>query len=170
VRDILELSRNEAGIVENERILIDLAAFCRSVIEQVSNDGHQAIQYTGPEADAMCLVDERLLFQVLENLLTNALKYSSPQSPVELRLVPDGEWFLFQVIDQGIGIPEGDQKMLFTRFYRGRNVSHITGTGLGLMLVKKSVELLGGSVKLESQLGIGTTASVVIPCGLKRKG
>jgi signal transduction histidine kinase len=106
------------------------------------------------------------LFQALENLLTNALKYSPPHSPVQLRLAPDEKGYLFQVIDQGMGIPDEDQKMLFTRFYRGKNVSHITGTGLGLILVKKSVDLMGGSVDLISQIDKGTTANVYIPRGM----
>jgi signal transduction histidine kinase len=66
--------------------------------------------------------------------------------------------------DQGIGIPEADQVHLFDGFRRGSNVDNISGTGLGLAIVKQAVDLQGGSIRLESQVGIGTTIVVAIPC------
>ncbi|MFO0123054.1 MAG: sensor histidine kinase, partial [Inhella sp.] len=69
----------------------------------------------------------------------------------------------FDVVDQGIGIPEADQKRLFESFHRASNVGNISGTGLGLAIVKQSVELHGGRIEVHSTLGVGTTFTVYIP-------
>jgi signal transduction histidine kinase len=76
--------------------------------------------------------------------------------------LPDAE-AKFRITDQGLGIPEEDQQRLFETFYRARNVGTIAGTGLGLAIVKKCVDLHGGHIAVESQVGIGTTFTVTLP-------
>jgi PAS domain S-box-containing protein len=108
-------------------------------------------------------MDEKLLRQILENLLTNALKYSPSGSPIEFTLSYSTAQAVFQIRDQGIGIPEEDRQRLFEAFHRATNVGTIAGTGLGLAIVKKCVDLHKGQIVLESEVGVGTTFTVTLP-------
>jgi signal transduction histidine kinase len=108
-------------------------------------------------------VDEKLLRQILSNLLSNAIKYSLQGSTVQLELVCREGEAIFRVRDEGIGIPPEDQARLFESFHRAGNVGNIPGTGLGLTIVKKSVDLQGGTITVDSRVGGGTTFVVTIP-------
>ncbi|NEO48782.1 MAG: sensor histidine kinase [Moorea sp. SIO4A3] len=108
-------------------------------------------------------MDKKLLRQILENLLSNALKYSPNGSMVELKLTCSANQAIFKISDQGIGIPEEDQGLLFETFHRGTNVGTITGTGLGLAIVKKCLDIYQGQIDLESEVTVGTTFTVTLP-------
>jgi signal transduction histidine kinase len=101
---------------------------------------------------------------MLENLLTNALKYSSHDTDVELNVERDEHELRFEVNDHGIGIERDDLRHLFETFYRGRNVGNVAGTGLGLSIVRGAVELRGGQVAVRSQPDVGTSFMISIPC------
>jgi signal transduction histidine kinase len=107
--------------------------------------------------------DERLLRHIFINLLTNAVKYSDIGRVVCFEMEYNQAEIVCAIRDQGIGIPEADQEWLFNAFHRGQNVSDRPGTGLGLVIVKRCVDLHGGSVKVESNLGEGTTVTVRLP-------
>jgi PAS domain S-box-containing protein len=107
--------------------------------------------------------DEALIRHIFSNLITNAVKYSPEGKPVEFTARRDGKHAIFQVIDQGIGIPPEDQAHLFEAFFRCSNVGEIPGTGLGLLIVKRCVDLHGGSIQMESVVGKGTTFTVRLP-------
>jgi signal transduction histidine kinase len=109
------------------------------------------------------LLDERLIRHVLSNLLSNAVKYSPESEPVQLSVASAPQQLIFSVHDRGIGIPPEDRPLLFQSFHRGRNVGSISGTGLGLAIVKKAVELHGGRIQVESQVGKGSRFRVFIP-------
>jgi signal transduction histidine kinase len=108
-------------------------------------------------------LDEKLLRHILINLLVNAVKYSPQGGTISLTCLYENETIIFEVKDQGIGIAPEDQAQLFESFYRARNVGSIPGTGLGLSIVKQCVEIHGGSIHLESAIGVGTTFIVKIP-------
>lgn len=108
-------------------------------------------------------MDEKLLRHVLTNLLSNAIKYSPQGSTVNFLLTCQEQQVIFQIEDQGIGIPEEDQKSLFEMFHRAGNVGNISGTGLGLAIVKNSVNLHGGEITFNSQDRKGTVFTVTIP-------
>ncbi|HEY9737410.1 MAG TPA: PAS domain S-box protein [Trichocoleus sp.] len=116
----------------------------------------------GSSHDIVCM-DKKLLRQILINLLVNAVKYSPESTPVQFTLVLDEAWARFEVADWGLGIPPDDLDSLFEAFHRGTNVGEIQGTGLGLSVVKKCVELHQGSITVASLLGYGTTFTVVLP-------
>lgn len=107
--------------------------------------------------------DEKLLRQIFSNLVSNALKYSSIDKPVEIRLFQRGRELIYSVKDQGIGIPAGDLPRLFESFHRAKNVGTIPGTGLGLAIVQRCVDLHGGRVEVKSQVGVGTQIFVHFP-------
>jgi signal transduction histidine kinase len=109
------------------------------------------------------LADEKLLRHILLNLLSNAVKYSPEHSPVSFNLNCDAEQTVFQVSDRGIGIPPADQSQLFGAFHRADNVGSISGTGLGLVIAKRAAEAHQGSISFVSEVGVGTTFTVVLP-------
>ncbi len=100
---------------------------------------------------------------IVTNLLSNALKYSSEDKIVQLRLNRRGDSVIIQIRDEGIGIPSADLNHLFEPFHRANNVGVISGTGLGLTITKEAVELHGGSIMVESQVNVGTLFTVCLP-------
>lgn len=108
-------------------------------------------------------IDPSLLRKILVNLISNAIKYSQAGTVVSLRLTCTGNSLTLVVEDQGIGIAKEDQGHLFERFYRTPGVSNIAGTGLGLHIVGRYVELMGGEISLLSELNQGTTVTLTLP-------
>jgi PAS domain S-box-containing protein len=108
-------------------------------------------------------LDEKLLRQILSNLLSNALKYSPADSTVQFNLSFLHNKAIFRIEDQGIGIPQEDLSRLFESFHRATNVGTIQGTGLGLAIVKQCVNLHGGEITVESEVNQGTTFTVRLP-------
>jgi signal transduction histidine kinase len=109
------------------------------------------------------ILDKKLMRQIINNLVSNAVKYSSPESPIIINLGFESNMLIFEIKDQGIGIPEVDLKHLFEPFHRAGNVGAISGTGLGMVITKESVDLHNGSIEVESQVGIGTKFTISIP-------
>lgn len=110
-----------------------------------------------------CLLDPQLIQHILSNLIGNAVKYSDGQGEITITLSFTGQTFYFSVKDRGIGIRQEDQDNLFDFFFRGDNVGGVKGTGIGLAVVKQSVEAHGGEIDFVSRVGIGTTFTVTIP-------
>lgn len=163
---ILLIGRSEAGMLKFEPRPLDVDRLCREVIEdaeQGARQGHR-VSYTGPGNGIEVTADEALLRHILENLLSNALKYSPVEAPVQFDASRQNGTLVLSVRDKGIGIPESDQRRLFETFHRGTNVGSVAGTGLGLAIVKRAVELHGGQVSVESEVGAGTCFTVRLAC------
>ena len=101
--------------------------------------------------------------QVFENLLSNAVKYSKEGKQVGFKLTYEDKKLLAEISDKGIGIPKSEQPKLFDRFFRAKNVGIIEGSGLGLSIVKKCLEVLDGDISFESEMDKGTLFKVAIP-------
>jgi signal transduction histidine kinase/CHASE1-domain containing sensor protein len=168
LNDILMLNRAEAGKLECRPEPLALEPFCRHVIEeiQLSTSAQQPLRFINLADGLEARLDGKLLYSILSNLLSNAVKYSPADSPVQFTLNCTIDSVIFQVQDWGIGIPTEDQPQLYEAFYRGQNVGDVAGTGLGLAVVKTCVDLHGGQITVESQVGLGTTFTVM----LSRKG
>jgi signal transduction histidine kinase len=108
-------------------------------------------------------MDEHLLRHILENLLSNAAKYSAEGSEIRIAVERQQEQAVIEVEDRGIGIPAADQSRLFETFHRASNVENRPGTGLGLSIVRKSVDLHGGDISFASSTGKGTRFTVRLP-------
>jgi signal transduction histidine kinase len=165
MEEVLVLSRVESGKLAFEPAALDLASFCRRLVEEVrsATRGASPIELAvGPDCVA-ARADERLLRHIFTNILVNAVKYSSPGSAVEFTVAREKHQAFCRVRDHGIGIPEEDLERLFTAFHRGRNVGPVSGSGLGLVIVKRCVELHSGSIRVESKPGEGTTVTVHLP-------
>ncbi|MCC3413602.1 MAG: PAS domain S-box protein [Microcoleus sp. PH2017_29_MFU_D_A] len=165
LEDILVIGKIEANTLPFQPISLNLEKFCRQLVEeQQLNDSNQhpiAFIHEGGNCDAQ--MDEKLLRQMLGNVLSNAIKYSPAGSSVSLRLNCQNGKAVFQVQDQGIGIPQTDIERILETFYRATNVGTISGTGLGLAIVKRAVELHGGKLAIESQEGKSTTFTITLP-------
>ena len=121
------------------------------------------IEFLLAEMPTKVQADERLLRHIFTNLLTNAVKYSDAGRVVQFEIVCAGADIVCTIRDQGIGIPEADREWLFNAFHRGRNVGDRPGTGLGLVIVKRCVDLHGGKIKVDSKLGEGTSVTLRLP-------
>lgn len=111
--------------------------------------------------------DKAKMSRIFYNLISNAIKYSHEGGEIKVKAYLSDKYLRIDFIDQGIGVPEKQQELIFNRFTRGTNVTNkgIPGTGIGLMLSKKIVELHGGQILLESQENVGSKFSVILPIG-----
>jgi len=165
MEEILVLSRLDAGKLDFQPAPLDLNAFCRRVVDEVLSATNRRclIELTMISIPPAVAADEMLLGHIFTNLLSNAVKYSEAGATVHFVVQRDGVDAVCIVRDQGIGISEEDQQYLFKAFHRGGNVGTRPGTGLGLLMVKRCVELHRGSMQLVSNLGEGTTVTVRLP-------
>ncbi|MCA1994946.1 MAG: PAS domain S-box protein [Coleofasciculus sp. S288] len=163
--DILTINRADTGKLECNPHSLNLEEFCRQLVEdlQLNAGSKHPITFVNHGQYLNVWLDEKLLRSILTNLLSNAIKYSPQGGEIHFALTVEPTEVVFQIQDQGIGISPEDQQHLFKTFYRGKNAEHIPGTGLGLTVVKKCLDLQGGNITLTSQVGVGTTVTVTIP-------
>lgn len=154
----------ESGQLTFNPTPLNLERFCRRIVEEyqlLTSEG-QEIQFIFRGKRRIADIDQKLLQQVLGNLLSNALKYSPDGGTISLTVTCQNNQVIFQVRDPGIGIPVDDQPHIFQPFYRASNVDVVRGTGIGLAIIKKAVELYGGEISVESEVGVGTTFTVTL--------
>jgi two-component system sensor histidine kinase/response regulator len=163
--DMLVVAQMESGSIKYRPEAVNPGQFVQTIVHEFQSIHGEAYQLVFADHFAGTLLgDPRLLRQIATNLISNAIKYSPQGGEVRVTVADDDGQCHLIVQDQGIGIPEDDQARLFTAFQRGSNVADIPGTGLGLAIVKQAVDLHGGSIRLESQVGRGTTVTVTLPC------
>lgn len=162
---ILSLSKSEASNMPFEPILIDIKKFMKQLVSEFQSDHpeHNFVLKFQKNLRADYSLDTNLISHILGNLLSNAVKYSPLKTNILLIVVLEDKYIEFIVRDKGLGIPEEDQKRIFETFYRGKNVSNISGTGLGLNIVKNLVELHSGKIHFNSSEANGTEFYVWIP-------
>ncbi|WP_295672669.1 PAS domain-containing sensor histidine kinase [uncultured Mucilaginibacter sp.] len=164
LNDFLLLDKAEQGKLEINKEWFDLPEFARDIIEEVNGilkTGQQIeFQQTG---DREILQDKKILKNIFLNLLSNAIKYSPEEKIIHFSIEIKQKTVFVKIKDEGIGIPEQEQQNLFGKFYRASNVNNIQGTGLGLNIVKRYVELLDGTITFTSKQGFGTTFIVEFP-------
>ncbi|QUS62128.1 PAS domain S-box protein [Synechocystis sp. PCC 7338] len=166
IDDVLSISRYDANKLEIELDNTNLRNLGNDLIEDFScglGSEHNLEFNYHLKPDERSLVDVRLLRHTLENILSNAIKYSAPDSTVTLDISRDEDHLLFQVQDEGIGIPPQDREKLFEAFHRASNVGNVPGTGLGLSIVKRYVEFQGGTIQVISVPEKGTTMVIKLP-------
>jgi len=165
MEEVLVLGRLETDRMTFSPAPLELGSFCQRICEEIdSATGKRCpvhLELNGcPE---LASADEGLLRHIFTNLLSNAVKYSQPGQPVEFAVHRQAEMAICRIADQGCGIPEPDQKQLFQAFHRGANVRQIPGTGLGLLIVRRCVDLHGGSITFVSAPNDGTAFTVSLP-------
>ncbi len=165
MEEVLLLGRFEAGKMELRRAPLDLAVLAQRVASEVETATEQRCSITCSTEGIVsrAQADKRLLHHIFLNLLTNAVKYSDPGQAVRFTIARDGTDALCTIQDEGAGIPEADLQYIFQAFHRGSNVGDRPGTGLGLVIVKRCVDLHEGKIQVQSQLGVGTKVTVRLP-------
>lgn len=165
LEDVLNVGRAESSKLAFDPVSLDLVEFCRSLIEEIQfTAGNQhSIQLINHDRCAGACLDPKLLRHILSNLLSNAIKYSPEGGTIVFELACPTQKAVFQIKDNGIGIPPADRQHLFEAFHRAENVGKIPGTGLGLTMVKRCLDLHGGEIDVQSEVGIGTTITIRLP-------
>ena len=162
--DFLSVGKLEASRILVDRMHFTVKEFLDDVLEEIKiglKQG-QTIQFI-QEGSHEFATDMRLLKNILINILGNAIKFSPENGVIVLQVNNNGSCLLLSVKDQGIGILEKDQQHLFNSFYRGSNAVNIEGTGLGLHIVKRYVDLLNGTITLTSEARKGTVVTIQLP-------
>lgn len=164
IDDLLDVSRISAGRLSLNREDVDLASLTRELVSRMSEELVRAGSEVRLVADAEVVGrwDRLRLEQVLVNLLSNAAKYGAGR-PVTVQVEPREAGAALLVRDQGIGVALEDQERIFERFERSESAQHFKGLGLGLWITKRIVEAHGGSIRVESQPGKGSTFTVELP-------
>jgi PAS domain S-box-containing protein len=165
LEDFLSLGKLNEGRVSTKFEELEILEAIQETIEEMKpllKKGQQLLL----EGDTLCKAntDKKLLHNILVNLISNAIKFSDESKPITISAKNEKNSVVIAVSDKGIGISEADQEHLFTTFFRATNATNIQGTGLGLHIVKRYIDLLGGEIGLKSQLNIGTTIYFSIPC------
>ncbi|MCX6217214.1 PAS domain-containing sensor histidine kinase [Spirosoma sp.] len=164
LEEFLSVGKLEEGKVETHPAEINLAKLVDETITDMRSalKPGQTIQ-TQIDCTGTIWIDPSMLRKILVNLLSNAIKYSGLDSVVSLWAACSDANLKLVIKDQGVGIAKEDQEHLFERFFRARNVTNIAGTGLGLHIVGRYVDLMGGTITLTSELNKGTTLTLNLP-------
>jgi signal transduction histidine kinase/HAMP domain-containing protein len=167
VGDLLFAAQVESGSLLLEPGIVDLPQITREAVEAARPRAEDAGILLSAQIDELgpCVGDRDRIAQVLDNLISNALKFTPSDGHVEVRLSEDGGDALIDVADTGVGVPYEEQSRLFDRFFRASNATSraVPGVGLGLMIVRAIVAAHGGTIELTSEFGKGTTFRVRLP-------
>jgi PAS domain S-box-containing protein len=164
LEDLLSLGKLEEGLIRAKFDAFDFNKFVTELVsemQELTKKGQKIVLKTS--VDIQPNTDKRLLKNVMLNLMGNAIKFSEEDTSIIIDCKVSEEKLYISVSDSGIGISEEDKGHLFERFFRAHNAANIQGTGLGLHIISKYLELLNGSVSIESELGKGSTFTIKIP-------
>lgn len=164
LNDFLSLSKLEEGKIACEPEKFDLKAFAEDIVQEMSSvkkEG-QKIEYKHTGKETVVNLDKKLIKNIFFNLISNAIKFSDENMQIDVQTIVDNKGVSIVVRDRGIGISEEDKEHLFERFFRGQNAFNIQGTGLGLNIILKYIELMNGEISVESKLNEGTTFTIHI--------
>ena len=165
LNDFLSLEKLETGNVNYNLSTFKLGKVMKEVVSNANillKEG-QTINYPDHIDEISLLQDEKIIELTLSNLIHNAIKYSSENSVIAIKVSQDLDITTLEIIDDGIGIPKIDQKNIFNRYFRAENALLTEGTGIGLNISKTHIENLGGSINFESEENKGTTFTISIP-------
>ncbi len=162
LEDVLLIGKSDSGKIGVNIEPIELRSLLMTIISDIENTAGKShrVSFTCPGNELHINSDKSLLRNIFVNLLSNAIKFSPGRDVVYFTVDRQGEQIEFTISDDGIGIPESDIDKIFQPFNRGANARAIKGTGLGISIVKKAVEALGGRVWVESKLNVGTRFTV----------
>jgi len=163
LNDFLSLGKLEEGKMSAKLALHDVFALIREVVSDINSIVRSEQTITVNSGSYETMIDRQLLRNVLFNLLSNAIKFSSEGAVIDVHININESGIVITVRDQGIGISEADMKNLFGRFFRGANAVAIPGTGLGLNIVTKYLELMQGTITCTSELNVGSTFYINLP-------
>ena len=165
LNDFLSIDKLETGKIKYNfkdfklsKVINEVVYSCNLLLKQ-----GQRIKYPDNIDDMSLYQDEKIVELAISNLVHNAVKYSPENTTIDIDVRQDYEETTFIISDEGMGVPEKDQKNIFNRYFRAENALLIQGTGIGLNIVKTHLENLGGKIEFESEENKGTTFTVTIP-------
>ncbi len=163
--DLLSIGKIEEGATELKPSDFDIVELGSEIVAQMQGTAKpgQTVEFNSQWDRKMVRLDPQLFKNICFNLISNAIKYSPEGKMIQVSLLDCGNCFELMVKDEGIGIPEEEQKHMFERFFRANNVTNIQGTGLGLSIVKSYADLMKGELRFESKLDEGTSFFVKLP-------
>ena len=165
LNDFLSIEKLETGKVEVKAENFELNEAIQHIIEDIRGvlKNGQLIKFIPVQEKHNVFLDRQLLSNTIINLLSNASKYSAENKTITIQTQKETEFFNIYILDDGIGIPESEQKHIFERFFRAKNALNINGTGLGLNISKNYVELMNGSISIKSKENEGTSVKLSFP-------
>ncbi|MCC6691409.1 MAG: PAS domain S-box protein [Bacteroidia bacterium] len=165
LNDFLSLSKLEEGKITNSPEQFDLKRFTEELVQEMTAivKPDQVIDYIHLSESTGVTLDKKLIKNIFFNLISNAIKFSDEGQVIDVETNIDKKSIRILVRDKGIGISEADKEHLFERFFRAKNAFNIQGTGLGLNIISKYVELMNGEIGVESKLNEGTTFTITLP-------
>ncbi len=165
LNDFLSMDKLEQGKISSVSSEFDLIKFINDTVDELRETVSQERVINVEHTESVMTVhqDREMIRNVLINLVSNAIKYSPEESKVFIRTRKMGNTVRIDIEDQGMGIPQDDQKHLFERFFRAKNVTNLQGTGLGLNIVKRYLDLMGGEITFTSIENQGTTFKILLP-------
>jgi PAS domain S-box-containing protein len=165
LNDFLSIERLDTSKVTYKFTTFNLSKIINEVVYNANMllKSGQRIIIPQNSDDFILQQDEKILELILSNLIYNAVKYSPENTTVKLHIIKNGKSIIFNIIDEGIGIPANDQKFIFNRYFRAENVLNTQGTGIGLNIVQAHLENLGGSINFTSKENKGSIFTVKLP-------
>jgi PAS domain S-box-containing protein len=171
LNEISLMSKTEASILLFKPEKAEMVSLFQSIIDElkVSYTAHPKIHFNSNRKQFFADYDIKLFRYIFSNLLSNAIKYTEPDKNIYVYSILNQDEIFFSVTDEGMGIPKEEQKGLFYPFMRASNVGEIKGSGLGLSIVKKTIEVCRGKISFESELNKGTSFKVILPLASNNK-
>ncbi len=169
LEDVIAVGKSEEGLLDSKLQYFDIEVLVKTLIDEVNSIDSRlhTIEFDLDLHNTIIYSDPKLMRQIINNLLTNACKYSKSGTEVTITLKEDEKYFVVEVKDEGIGMSQEDLKQLFTPFFRNKgHIGSIPGSGLGLTIVKRSINLLYGKLDVKSKLHQGSTFSMFLPLSI----
>jgi PAS domain S-box-containing protein len=163
LNDFLSLDKLEQGNLASTPSKFDFIEFIEDMAEENRETSKHQIVVEHKDPEIVIFQDKEMIRNVVINLISNAIKYSPEDGIITLRTQVREDHLILEIADQGMGIPQADQKHLFERFFRAQNVLNLQGTGLGLNIVKRYLDLMNGKIEFSSVENKGTTFKVHLP-------
>lgn len=165
LNDFLSLEKLEVGSIQPKYELVQIGNLCSDLSEELQAilKAGQKLEFSKSDGEIQAWTDLNFLQNALINIISNAIKYSPEGKTIQFQVIELADTIKFVVQDEGIGIPASERELIFSRFFRAKNATNIQGTGLGLHIVKRYMELLGGFVRFESEENIGSKFELGIP-------
>ena len=165
LEDILIIGKSDSQKLEFDPQQLNIVTLVQNIISeyQLGEPERREVEFGIKSQDILVDADQKWIKHIIINLFSNALKYSDIDTPVKIQIINKSNCVIISFEDEGIGISTGEIERLFDPFHRGSNVGQIPGTGLGLAVLKKAIDLHSGQISVESQLGKGSKFSVKLP-------